>query len=67
MICVLTSEMVRFEIDGDSWLSERTRMEDVMVTHVKVTKNGGRVAEFSDVHAVWYGDKGTLIKPDDDN
>ena len=70
MIHVLTSEMVRFEIDGTLWETQRyiSGAEGDGRTQLvtKVYKAGEILAEFADVHAIW-NDKGKLIQPDQDD
>ena len=73
-ICVFTTEGLLFEVQGATWVSERIRSDG---GHTQViTKVYGKVvmttpqdvvAEFTDVHAVWFKDKGELIKPDPDD
>ena len=68
MLHVLTSEMVRFEIDAKSWKTMRYINGEEGVTQLVTevySEAGERVAEFADLHAIWNGEKGTLVKPDD--
>ena len=69
IIAVLTTEGVLFEIQGDYWVSERTRAEDGHIqvsTRIRCEGVEKPVAEFTDVHAVWQKAKGEMIREEDE-
>ena len=68
-IVVLSSELIRFEIDAEYWTIEPVRVTAGEVVQHKVrlhiTGLSGPVAEFTDVIAVWHLAKGDIIQPPD--
>lgn len=68
-ISVITSGLFHFEIQADSWVSEAIRSGDSSQVQYRTRLHAERnvVAEFTDVHAIWFTGKGSLIKPDDDD
>ena len=65
-VVVLTTDLIRFEIEATHWITESIRTGDAVQYRVKlhVAGSGEIVAEFNDVAAVWHLAKGDIIKPD---
>jgi hypothetical protein len=63
---VVTGELLPYEVEGTRWIT--TKDDDTGDTHVSVFglvpgggPQGELVAEFPDVHAVFFKDKGQLV------
>ncbi len=66
-IAVLTADLIRFEILADYWTTESIRSGETLIWRVRLRIAGqdAPVAEFGDVHAVWYLSKGDIVQPDE--
>jgi hypothetical protein len=69
-LAVMTNVFMKFEVpDGDHW---ETVPADGGLRYLIYGAEPGNgtpaklVAEFTDLHAVWFEDKVTLVKPEDD-
>jgi hypothetical protein len=62
-IVVLTGSLVRLEVQGDAYRCAELHPETGNMS-VSIFQHAKSVANFADVHAIWFDDSAQLIPPE---